>query len=69
MSVIRMDHYSHLPGHKQAKRAKCATPMFPSLPVFFVPQIDPLLVFDGMTIFRSRGTKNTSYAWLIPVTD
>ena len=25
--------------------------------------------FDGLTVFRQRGTKNTGYAWLSPATD
>ena len=45
---------------------KGATPVFSDFPVFLVPRLDPLPVFDGLTIFRQRGTKNTGYAWLIP---
>ena len=47
---------------------KGSTTVFPSFPVFFVPQIEPLLVFDGLTVFHPRGTKNTGYAWLSPAT-
>ena len=36
---------------------KGATPVFPSFPVFIVPQLDPLLVFDGLSVFRLRGPK------------
>ena len=45
---------------------KGATPVFPSFPVFLVPQISSLPGFDGLTVFRQRGTKNTGYAWLSP---
>ena len=43
-----------------------AIPMFPTLPVFFVPRIDPLPVFDGLTVVRQRGTKNIGNDWLSP---
>ena len=46
--------------------SKDATPVFPTFPVILVPRLDPLLVFDGPTIFCQRGTKNTGYAWLSP---
>ena len=45
---------------------KGATPVFPAFPVFLIPRLDPLPVFDGLTIFRKRVTKNTGYACLIP---
>ena len=47
---------------------KGATPMFPTFPIFLVPRLDPLPVFDSLTIFHHRGTKNTGYAWLSPAT-
>ena len=43
-------------------------PIFPSFPVFFVPQFDSLRVLDSQTIFRLKGTINTGYAWLGPAT-
>ena len=45
---------------------KGATPVFPAFPVFLVPPLSPLPGFDGLTIFRKRGNKNTGYAWLSP---
>ena len=39
--------------------------MFPTFPVFLVPQLNPLSVFCSLTVFRKRGTKNTGYVWLI----
>ena len=47
---------------------KGATPVFPAFPVFLVPQLDPLPVFDSLTIFHQTGTKNTGYVWLSPDT-
>ena len=47
-------------------RLKALLPLFPTFPVFLVPRINPLLVFDDLNVFRQRGTKNTGYAWLIP---
>ena len=44
------------------------TPVFSTLPVFFVPRLDPLLVFDGLAVFHHRGIKNTGYDWLSPAT-
>ena len=43
---------------------KGTIPVFLDFPVFFVPRLDPLLNFYGLTVFRQRGTKNTGYAWL-----
>ena len=45
---------------------KGATPVYPAFPVFLVPQIFPLPGFDGLTVFRQRGTKNIGFAWLSP---
>ena len=45
---------------------KDTTPVFPDSPKFLVPRVCPLPVFDGLTVFRPRGTKNTGYAWLSP---
>ena len=45
---------------------KGATPMFPDFPIFLNPWIDPRPVFDDMTVFHQRGTKNIGYAWLGP---
>ena len=47
---------------------KGAIPVFTAFPVLFVSRIDPLLVFDGLTVFRQRGTKTIGYAWLSPAT-
>ena len=47
---------------------KGATPVFLHFPVFLVPQLDPLPVFDGLAVFRQRRTKNTDYAWISPAT-
>ena len=46
--------------------SKDATPVFPTLPIFLVPRLDPLLFFYGTTVFRQRGTKNAGYDWLSP---
>ena len=45
---------------------KGATPVFPDFPVFLVPRLSLLPGFDGLAVFRQRGTKNTGYAWLRP---
>ena len=45
---------------------KGATPVFPDIPVFLVPQISLLPGFDNLTVFCLRGTKNTDYALLRP---
>ena len=45
---------------------KGATPVFPNFPVFFVPRLDPILDFGGLTVFCPRETKNTGYACLSP---
>ena len=47
---------------------KGAIPVFPSFPIFFVPQLDSLLVFDGLNVFRPMGTINTGYACISPDT-
>ena len=47
---------------------KRATPVFPDFTVFLVPRLDPLPVFDGLTVLRKRGTKNIGYDWLSPAT-
>ena len=47
---------------------KDATPVFLPFPVFFVPRLGPLLVFDGLVVFRQRGTKHTGYVWISPAT-
>ena len=41
-------------------------PVFLDFPVFLVPQLSPLLGFDGLTVFCHRGTKNTDYALISP---
>ena len=41
-----------------------ATPVFPDFPVFLVSRISPPPGFDGLNVFRQRGTKNIGYAWL-----
>ena len=45
---------------------KGATPVFLPFPVFLVPRLDPIPVFDGLAVFSQRGTKNTGYTWLSP---
>ena len=34
-----------------------AKPVFLSFPVFLVPQLSPLLGFEGLTVFHCRGPK------------
>ena len=48
---------------------KGANPMFLAFPVFLVPRLDPLPIFDRLAVFRQRATKNTGYAWLRSATD
>ena len=40
---------------------KVLLPCFRISSVFLVPGLEPLPVFDGLTVFRQRGTKNTGY--------
>ena len=47
---------------------KGATPVFLLFPVFLVPRLDPIPVFDGLAVFRQRGTKNIGFAWTRPAT-
>ena len=47
---------------------KGVTPVFPSFPVFLVPWINPLPVFDSLTVFRHRGTKKQAMLVLSPAT-
>ena len=43
---------------------KGAIHVFQFFPVLYFLTFDSLLVFDGLTVFRLWGTKNTGYAWL-----
>ena len=48
-------------------RLKALLPCF-CLSPYFSPRLDPLLVFDGLTVLRLRGTRNTGYVWISPDT-
>ena len=45
-------------------RQKALLPCFLPFPIFLVPRLDPLLVFDGLAVLFQRGTKNTDYTWI-----
>ena len=45
---------------------KGATPMFPTFPVFLVPQLNTIPVLGGLIVFCPKGTINTGYALLSP---
>ena len=46
---------------------KGATPVFFPFPVFWEPQLDPLLNFQGSDSLPSEGYQNLSYAWDHPL--
>ena len=78
IAMLRVVQWANFPSRAEPRRKdesgnsrvapKGANPMFPAFPVFFVSRLDPLLVFDGLTIFRQRATKNTGYAHHSPTT-